>query len=537
LDRHVAGCPTCGENILEARYDFGKINVGEWVGSLGKRRNNLWRYREVLPIQSSANIVSLGEGGTPLIKSHALASSLGLKHLYIKDERQGPTASFKDRQATVAISALKEMGVEELVVASTGNVAIAYAAYCARAGIKLWAFFPSLTPGDKMREAALYGAEVIKITGTYDQTKELAARFAKSKGLFLDRGIKSVAAIEAMKTMAYEIAEQLGDEFENGERWRAPDWFLQGVSGGMGPIGVGKGFREMLDFGLIDKMPAMGIVQSSGCAPMTDAWQRGQRIATPIENPQTIIATLATGNPGRAYELLYDYVQDYGGTFTAASDEEAFEATVILARMDGISVEPATAVTFAGLIRMVRERRIKADEIVVVNCSGHTISVEKRILGDAWQQTVDLSDQVRQPALPEEGLLSALQQVESGVRKIAIVEDNVDAARLMQRILAAQGNYDIQVAHNGAEGVGLVQSMRPDMVVTDLMMPDVDGFSLIEALKADKATANIPIVVVTAKELTAQERKRLDGQIDMLLQKGSFLDEDFIQSLVSRLES
>lgn len=537
LDRHVSGCPNCGENILEARYDFGQMNVGEWVSSLNRRRNNLWRYREVLPIQHAENIITLGEGGTPLIKSHALASSLGLKHLYIKDERQGPTASFKDRQATVAISALKEMGVEELVVASTGNVAIAYAAYCARAGIKLWAFFPSLTPGDKMREAALYGAEVIKITGTYDQTKELAARFAKSKGLFLDRGIKSVAAIEAMKTMAYEIAEQLGDEFENGERWRAPDWFLQGVSGGMGPIGVGKGFREMLDFGLVDKMPAMGIVQSTGCAPMTEAWKRGQRIATPIENPQTIIATLATGNPGRAYELLYDYVHDYGGTFTSASDEEAFEATVILARMDGISVEPATAVTFAGLIRMVRERRIKADEIVVVNCSGHTISVEKRILGDAWQHSVDLSDQVHQPTLPEEGLLSALQQVESGVRKIAIVEDNVDAARLMQRILAAQGNYDIQVAHNGAEGVGLVQTMRPDMVVTDLMMPDVDGFSLIEALKADKTTANIPIVVVTAKELTAQERKRLDGQIDMLLQKGSFLDEAFIQSLVTRLDS
>ena len=147
------------------------------------------------------------------------------------------------------------MGVNAIVVASTGNVAIAYAAYCARAGIKLWAFFPSLTPGDEMREAALYGAEVIKITGTYDQTKELAARFAKQQGIFLDRGIKSVAAIEAMKTMAYEIAEQLGYSLNDGERWRSPDWFFQGVSGGMGPIGVGKGFREMMDFGLVDKMP------------------------------------------------------------------------------------------------------------------------------------------------------------------------------------------------------------------------------------------------------------------------------------------
>jgi threonine synthase len=535
LDRHVAGCPNCGENILEARYDFVGMDVEEWLQTIQHRKPDLWRYREVLPIHDSSNIISMGEGGTPLIKSHALAASLGLKHLYIKDERQGPTGSFKDRQATVAISALREMGVDELVVASTGNVAIAYAAYCARAGIKLWAFFPSLTPGDKMREAALYGADVIKITGTYDETKEIAARFAKSKGLFLDRGIKSVAAIEAMKTMAYEMAEQLGNELDGGERWRTPDWFLQGVSGGMGPIGVGKGFREMVNFGLVDKMPAFGIIQSTGCAPMVEAFRRGQRIATPIEHPQTIIATLATGNPGRAYELLYDYVRQNGGYFTSASDEEAYTATLILARTDGISVEPATAVTFAGLVTMVREGVIKPDDVVVVNCSGHTMSVEKQILGETWQQTVDLSEEDKVSNLPEEGLLSALEQVESQVRRIVIIEDTPDAARLMKRILQARGSYDVHIAHDGAEGIELIRSTRPDMVITDLMMPDVDGFKVIETMKADKAMANIPIVVVTAKELTAKERQRLSGQIDMLLQKGSFIDEDFIESLVSKL--
>jgi len=536
LDKRVAGCPNCGENILEARYDFGGMDVGHWLETIKHRKPDLWRYREVLPIYDSRNIVTLGEGGTPLIKSQNLAASLGLKHLYIKDERQGPTGSFKDRQATVAISALREMGVDELVVASTGNVAIAYAAYCARAGIKLWAFFPSLTPGDKMREAALYGAEVIKITGTYDHTKEIAARFAQRKGIFLDRGIKSVAAIEAMKTMAYEIAEQLGDELENGERWCAPDWFLQGVSGGMGPIGVGKGFREMLNFGLVDKLPAFGLIQSTGCAPMVEAFNRGQRIATPIDNPQTIIATLATGNPGRAYELLYDYVRQNGGHFTDATDDEAYTATLILARTDGISVEPATAVTFAGLIRMVREGVIKPDDVVVVNCSGHTMSVEKHILGEQWQQTVDLSEKDKTPTLPEEGLLSALEQVENQVRRIVIIEDNVDAARLIERILKARGSYEIHLAHDGAQGIEIIRSKRPDMVVTDLMMPDVDGFKVIETMKADKVMANIPIVVVTAKELTAKERQRLSGQIDMLLQKGSFIDEEFIESLVSKLQ-
>lgn len=536
LDKNISGCPKCGENILEARYDLSELVVDGWLADLKERKAGLWRYHEVLPIYDTQNVVSLGEGGTPLIKSKALAASLGLKNLYIKDERQGPTGSFKDRQATVAISALREMGVDELVVASTGNVAIAYAAYCARAGIKLWAFFPSLAPGDKMREAAVYGAEVIKITGTYDQTKELAARFAKTKGVFLDKGIKSVAAIEAMKTMAYEIAEQLGNELEGGQRWRSPDWFLQGVSGGMGPIGVGKGFREMVDFDILDKMPAMGIIQSTGCAPMVEAFGRGQRIATPVENPQTIIATLATGNPGRAYELLYDYVDQFGGTFVSATDEEAFNAIRVLARQDGMSVEPATGVTFAGLFKLVRQGIIKPDDVVVVNCSGHTMPVETQILDEQWQRSVDLSQKAKAPVLPEEGLLSALEQMESTVKRIVIVEDNQDAARLISRILQARGGYEVHTANEGGEGIATIRAVRPDLVVTDLMMPGVDGFTLIDAMKSDETMSHIPIVVVTAKELTVKERARLSGQIDLLLQKGSFIDEEFVESLISRLD-
>lgn len=536
LDKHVAGCPTCGENILEARYELNKINVDEWLTSIRQRPEGLWRYREVLPLYNPDNIVSMGEGGTPLIKSQALAASLGLKHLYIKDERQGPTASFKDRQATVAISALREMGVDSVVVASTGNVAIAYAAYGARAGIKVWAFFPSLTPGEKMREAALFGAEVIKITGTYDQTKEFAARFAKSKGLFLDRGIKSVAAIEAMKTMAYEIAEQLGRDLEGGQRWRTPDWFIQSVSGGMGPIGVGKGFREMLDFGLVDKLPALGMVQSAGCAPMVNAFDRRQRIATPIENPETIVVTLATGNPGRAYELLYDYVHHNGGTFVSATDDEAFNATRIVARNDGMAVEPAAAVAFAGLFRMVRQGVIKPDDVVVVNCSGNTMAVESQILGDQWERSVDLSQRSRTPLVPQEGLLSALEQLEAQVRRVVVIEDDQDAARLIRRLLQARGSYEVHLAHDGANGMRVIHEVVPDLVITDLMMPDVDGFSVIDTMKAELALSHIPIVVITAKELTAKERERLKTQVDLLLQKGSAIDEALVDNLVEKFE-
>lgn len=530
-------CAVCGEKLVEARYELDKINVKEWLQELEKRPPTLWRYHEVLPIYDVRNAITLHEGGTPLIKSQALAASLGLKHLYFKDERQGPTGSFKDRQATVAISALKEKGVNNVVVASTGNVAIAYAAYGARAGIHLWSFFPQLTPSEKMREAALYGSEIIKTTGTYDQTKALAANFAARKGLFLDKGIKSVAATESMKTMAYEIAEQLGRELDDGQRWRAPDWFLQGVSGGLGPIGVGKGFREMMSFGLVDKMPAFGLVQSTGCAPMVHAFERGQRVATPLEKSETIIVTLATGNPGRAYEILYDYVQLNGGHFNSATDEEAFNAIRVLAQLDGISVEPAAGVTFAGLIKMVREGVISPDEVVVVNVSGHTLPVEKTILGDEWQRLVDLSKQPTVAPVPEEDLSDAVAQLGVGdkLHRVVIIEDNQASARLMSRVLASYKNSEVYLAHNGEAGLEMIRTVEPDLVITDLMMPDVDGFAVVRAMRDEEALRDTPLVVVTAKDLTAAEREFLDERADMVLQKGSFITDSFMQDLLERL--
>ena len=522
-------CPVCGENILRAVYDMEALRAADWPALIAQRKPGLWRYHELLPLRDMSNVMTMGEGGTPMLKAQNLGAMLGLKNLYIKDERQGPTGSFKDRQASVAISVLREMGVEEAVVASTGNVAIAYSAYAARAGIKIWAFLTSQVPVEKMREAALYGAEVIRVTGTYDATKAVAARFAQERSLFLDRGIKSIAAIESMKTMAYEIAEDLG--------WRSPDWFIQGVSGGMGPIGVAKGFEELKTLGLVDKLPSLGLVQSEGCAPMVHAFKAGQRIAVPVENPQTIIATLSTGRPGRAYELLFDIMQRWGGTAESASDEEAFEAMRLLARIDGLSVEPATAVTFAGLFKMVRSGTIKPDDVVVLNCSGHTLPVEKQILGAQWSRQVDVSEADRTTAsLPEEGLLSALEQVDQSVNRVVVIEDNPDAARLISRILQTRGQYQVEMATDGQRGLELVRRVRPDVIITDIMMPDVDGFQVIDRLKSDPELSHIPIIVLTAKELTPRERERLSGQIDALLQKGSFLDEELLQSIIDTLK-
>lgn len=525
--RPLPACPRCGENILEAEYDLAALRESGWIETLKTRPPGLWRYHELLPLHNTENIVTMGEGSTPLLKANNLGAMLGLKNLYIKDERQGPTGSFKDRQASVAISVMRELGISEAVVASTGNVAIAYSAYAARAGIKLWAFLTSLVPGEKMREAAIYGGEVIKVTGTYDQTKVVANQFAKSKNLYVDRGIKSVAAVESMKTIAYEITEQLN--------WKAPDWFIQAVSGGMGPLGVAKGFRELRDLGVVSKIPALGVIQSAGCAPMVNAFKRGDRVAVPVDNPQTIIATLSTGDPGRAYQLLYDLIAEHGGSMEGATDEEAFKATRILANAEGLSVEPATAVAFAGLFKMVRAGVIKSDELVVINCSGHTFPVETQILGDQFAKIVDVSRVGSAPVLPEEGLLSALEQMQSNIRSIVIVEDTVDAARLIQRILESRGRYETHLAYNGKQGIDLIRKVRPDLVITDLMMPDLDGFQLIDLLKQDQALRTIPVIVMTAKELTVKERERLDGQISSLLQKGTFLNEELLQSIMKAL--
>ncbi|MFM8321439.1 MAG: pyridoxal-phosphate dependent enzyme, partial [Chloroflexota bacterium] len=395
----VLNCPACQGQWLEARYDYAAL-AGRLPAVLARRPFALWRYRELLPVLNYQPNYSMGEGGTPLIPAVNLGMMLGLQHIYIKDERQGPTASFKDRQAAVNVAALKEAGITEVVTASTGNVAMAYSAYAARAGIKLWAFLTSLVPAEKMREVALYGTQVVKVTASYDAAKKLAAEYARQRGLYLERGSRSIPSVEAMKTIAFEISEQLaglidplpeeGDEtLPARARFRAPDWYFQAVSGGLGPMGVQKGFMEMRQMGWIEHIPAIAGIQTEGCAPMCHAWKAGLDVAQPVDTPRTHIATLSTGDPGRTYTLLRRrMLAEGGGSFESVSDEEAFRAMHILAKMEGISVEPAAAVAFAGLIKLVREGVVHPEDVVVVNCTGHTIPIERTILGEGWARNL-----------------------------------------------------------------------------------------------------------------------------------------------------
>ncbi len=523
-------CPKCNSQWREAEYDYEAIGKTLLV-KLATRPFNLWRYRELLPIRNPNINLSLGEGGTPLIRAVNLGIMLGCPNIYIKDERQGPTASFKDRQASVTIAALKEAGITEMVAASTGNVAISYSAYASRAGVKLWAFVTSLVPAMKMREIALYGSQVIKITGSYDQCKQVASEFAHQRHLYQDLGARTITSIEAMKTIAYEIAEQLTAVQGADEEvpWRTPDWYVQSISGGMGPIGVYKGFREMKQMGLVDQIPAFAPIQAEGCAPMVDSWKKGLEKAEPVTSPKTRIETLATGTPGRSYELLREYVNNTNGAFESVSDEDAFRAMHVLAKMEGISAEPAAAVAFAGLFKLIRAGIIKPSDTVVVNCTGHTMPAEPGILGDNWSRDVKL---MTSQQTPQEGLLSALSQVApERFPKIVIVEDTAEARRLIRRILQSQGSFTILEASNGREGLELIQRELPDLVILDLMMPEMDGFTVIESLRAKTETATIPVIVATAKELTTDEKSRLSGQIQSLMQKGDFLNDEFLEEV------
>lgn len=518
-------CKQCDSQWLEAHYEYDAFKREILQGLPNRPTNNMWRYQDVLPLNNPSALDLYPAGGTPLWLSQRFAPNLGHAQTYFKDERYGPTSSFKDRQAAVAVAAMNENNITEAVIASTGNAAVAYAAACARAGIKLWVFMTSLVPQEKLREAALFGAEVIRVSGNYDQTKQIAAQFAQRKNLLLDRGASSVPARESMKTIAYEIVEQLG--------WKAPDWYIQAVSGGLGPLGVFQGFKELHEMGLINKIPKLAIIQAEGCAPMVHAFKAGKDTAEPIV-PDTRIIILSTGDPGKSYTYLWNLVQKHGGTMEAVSDADAFSAMRTLAKSEGMAVEPATAVAFAGYEKMRKEGTIKEDELVVVNCTGHTFPVEKHVLGDQWAVDVHLSKD--QSPAPREGLLSALENLDEKTTSVLLVDDNNDDALLIQRLLEGRKKYRMYHAKDGWEGLAMARQKLPDLIVSDLTMPGMDGFSLVEELKLDPRTKDIPVVVVSAKDITVEERIRLNGHIEAVYQKGSLPTRKFVDQVIQVIE-
>ncbi|MBN1873051.1 MAG: pyridoxal-phosphate dependent enzyme [Anaerolineae bacterium] len=530
-DSYAFQCGACGGFWLDAQYDCASL-PNDWAAQLKERSYDLWRYQELFPFPDDWRKVSMGEGWTPLLRAEGMERETGHSGIWIKDERQHATGSFKDRQAAVAVSALKNQGVDEIVLASTGNAAAAYAAYCARAGIKLWVFVTGSVPAEKMRELALYGAEVIKITGTYDQAKTVAADFAARRNIYLDRGAKSIPCKESMKTIAFEIAEQMPRTTDG--RWQAPDWYVQAVSGGIGPLGVLKGFVELKAAGIIDRIPKIAVVQTEGCSPMVRSWEKGLAKAEIVEQPDSLITVLATGRPGMAYEILKRASDEYGGAMVAVSDGEAFRAMRHIARLEGLSMEPAASVAFAGFDKLLGAGYIHSDEQVVINCSGHTFSAEKYTLEDRYifNLTIDSPAEMR----PMEGLTTALEELDEQITTIVLIDDNPYDSRLIRRLLKNHKHYRVFEAHSGTDGLDLVRQRRPDLVVLDLMMPGMDGFGVLDELKGDPRTAKIPVIIVSAKTLTKHDSARLKRHAESVWQKGNFSARQLVEHVVDVVE-
>jgi threonine synthase len=289
----------------------------------------------------------------------------------------------------------------------------------------------------------------------------------------------------------------------------------------------------MLEMGLINRIPKLAVIQAEGCSPMVKAFKEGRDTAEPVI-PDTRIIILSTGDPGKSYTYLWNLTRIYGGTMESVKDAEAFTAMLALAKSEGMAVEPATAVAFAGLVKLLNAGTIDTQETVVVNCTGHTFPVEKHVLGDQWAVDVHLSKD--QSPAPREGLLAALENLDERTTTILLVDDNEDDALLIRRVLESRKNYRMYHAKDGWEGLAIARQKLPDMIVSDLMMPGMDGFGLVEELKLDPRTKDIPVVVVSAKDITAEERKRLNGHIAAVYQKGLLPTRKFVDQVIHVIE-
>jgi threonine synthase len=269
-------CTECGKPLL-VRYDLKRIAKFLTRQALYARRSDLWRYREMLPVRREDNIITLGEGWTPLIHAKALGNSFGMAELYVKDESQNPTQSFKARGMSVAVSMAKELGAKKLAAPSAGNAAGALAAYCAHAGIGAYLFMPRDTPRANVIECEVAGASVTLMDGLITDCGAEVARRKETEGWFDVSTLKEPYRLEGKKTLGYEIAEQ--------SAWILPDVIVYPTGGGTGLVGMWKAFDELQQLGWIDKKrPRMISVQAAGCAPIVRAFEAGSRFADEFEN-------------------------------------------------------------------------------------------------------------------------------------------------------------------------------------------------------------------------------------------------------------
>jgi threonine synthase len=354
-------CGACGKPLL-VRYDLEQAGRTLTKESLKGRRADLWRYLEVLPVEHEENIVSLGEGLTPLLRAARLGERVGLKRLYIKDESQNPTQSFKARGMATAVSMALELGARKLAVPSAGNAAGALAAYAARAGLEAHIFMPKDTPRANVIECEQTGAHVTLMEGLITDCGAEVARRKEREGWFDVSTLKEPYRVEGKKTLGYELAEQLD--------WQLPDWIVYPTGGGTGLIGMWKAFEEMEALGLVgEKRPRMVTVQSEGCAPIVRAFEQEKRHADEFPNAATVASGLRVPKAIGDF-LILDALRASGGAAVAVSDEELLAAVLEIGAAEGLFVAPEGAACLPALRKLIEHGRVKEDDSVVLFNTG-----------------------------------------------------------------------------------------------------------------------------------------------------------------------
>jgi threonine synthase len=347
---------------LLVRYDLDGIKHALSKEALAQRPRDLWRYRELLPVRRTENIVSLGEAVTPLVPMRKLAGKLGAAEILVKDEARLPTGSFKARGVAMAVSMAKALGVAHMAMPTNGNAGAALAAYASRAGIKTTAFCPQDTPEVNVSEIAMQGATVYRVNGLIDDCGKIVGEGVAKVGWFDTSTLKEPYRIEGKKTMGLELAEQLG--------WEVPDVILYPTGGGTGLIGMWKAFAELEAIGFIGKKrPRMVAVQAAGCAPMVQAYEAGVEHAARFADAHTIAAGIRVPQAVGDF-LILRAVRASGGFAIAVPDDAITAALEEVARVEGFLMCPEAAATYAALGHALADGRIRRDErVVLFNCA------------------------------------------------------------------------------------------------------------------------------------------------------------------------
>jgi threonine synthase len=354
-------CTSCQKPLL-AIVDLAKVSRTLTRETLATREKSLWRYREVLPLPGDVEPVSLGEGGTPLLRAQRFADEIDL---WIKDESLNPTQSFKARGMSVAVSMAKYLGATKLAVPSAGNAAGALAAYAARAGLEAYIFMPRDTPRANIVECRELGAHVTLIDGLITDCGAEIARWKTKEGWFDMSTLKEPYRVEGKKTLGYELAEQCD--------WQLPDVILYPTGGGTGLIGMWKAFDEMETLGWIGKKrPRMFAVQAAGCAPIVRAFDAGEKVAAEFPNAHTIASGLRVPKAIGDFLILKILRESNGGAI-AVNDEEMIRVAREVGASEGLFVAPEAAACFAAFKSLHSASKIASGERVVIFNTGSGI--------------------------------------------------------------------------------------------------------------------------------------------------------------------